>query len=102
MDEHVLYLLLYSIVSSNSKMTAQGSACSPKSLLSSSMRWKNERPRNNEPYKPTEVEHVANILTHGVIYQLIFSHSVNTLSLNKTFWPTFNDITEQMIVSFNS
>ena len=30
------------------------------------MRWKNARPHNNEAYVPTDAEHVANILTHGV------------------------------------
>ena len=28
--------------------------------------WKNERPRNNNAYVPTQKEHLANIVTHGV------------------------------------
>ena len=28
--------------------------------------WKNERPRNNNAYVPTQKEHFANIVTHGV------------------------------------
>jgi len=31
-----------------------------------SRKWKNERPKNNEAYKPTDYEHLANIVTHGV------------------------------------
>ncbi|XP_037074223.1 monocyte to macrophage differentiation factor 2-like isoform X2 [Pollicipes pollicipes] len=30
------------------------------------IKWKNDRVRGNEAYVPTDVEHVANILTHGV------------------------------------
>ena len=30
-------------------------------------RWKNERAKNNNAYVPTMKEHIANILTHGVI-----------------------------------
>jgi len=29
--------------------------------------WKNERPRNNEPYVPTQKEHLGNIVTHGAL-----------------------------------
>jgi len=29
--------------------------------------WKNKRPTNNEAYVPTLIEHIANILTHGVL-----------------------------------
>ena len=32
----------------------------------SSVRWKNPRAKPNEMYRPTTVEHVANIATHGV------------------------------------
>jgi hypothetical protein len=32
----------------------------------SSIQWKNARAKKNEMYKPTPVEHIANILTHGV------------------------------------
>ena len=28
--------------------------------------WKNERPNNNNAYVPTQKEHFANIITHGV------------------------------------
>ncbi|KAF0299236.1 Monocyte to macrophage differentiation factor 2 [Amphibalanus amphitrite] len=30
------------------------------------IKWKNERGRHGEAYKPTDVEHIANIITHGV------------------------------------
>jgi len=30
-------------------------------------RWKNDRPSNNKAYEPTLREHVANIVTHGVL-----------------------------------
>ena len=32
--------------------------------------WKNERAKNNNAYVPTMKEHVANIITHGVITQI--------------------------------
>ena len=28
--------------------------------------WKNDRPKNNNAYVPTDREHLANIITHGV------------------------------------
>ena len=28
--------------------------------------WKNERPKNNNAYVPTQKEHLANVVTHGV------------------------------------
>ena len=33
--------------------------------------WKNERPKNNNAYVPTMREHVANILTHGVMPSIL-------------------------------
>lgn len=30
------------------------------------VKWKNERPKKNEAYRPTRVEHCANIFTHGL------------------------------------
>jgi len=32
-----------------------------------SSEWKNERPKNNNAYVPTQKEHFANIVTHGVL-----------------------------------
>jgi len=32
----------------------------------SSVKWKNARPSSNHAYVPTDIEHVANIVTHGV------------------------------------
>ena len=32
--------------------------------------WKNERAKNNNAYVPTMKEHVANIITHGVIHTI--------------------------------
>ena len=48
--------------------------------------WKNERAKNNNAYVPTMKEHIANILTHGVIviptiylsYLMISSATGNT------------------------
>lgn len=31
-----------------------------------SVKWKNPVARKDEAYKPTQIEHVANIITHGV------------------------------------
>ena len=50
--------------------------------------WKNERAKNNNAYVPTMKEHIANILTHGVIviptiylsYLMISSATGNTSS----------------------
>ena len=50
--------------------------------------WKNDRAKNNNAYVPTMKEHIANILTHGVIviptiylsYLMISSATGNTLS----------------------
>lgn len=32
--------------------------------------WKNDRPKNNTAYVPTDREHLANIVTHGVSPQI--------------------------------
>jgi hypothetical protein len=34
--------------------------------LNSSLKWKNSVAGKNEAYKPTYIEHIANIITHGV------------------------------------
>ena len=34
-------------------------------VLFDRIKWKNERGRGGEAYKPTDVEHLANIVTHG-------------------------------------
>lgn len=31
-----------------------------------SLKWKNGKPKPNEAYCPTEIEHLANIVTHGI------------------------------------
>ena len=36
------------------------------SFFSHRIHWKNDPPAKNEQYKPTSIEHKANILTHGV------------------------------------
>ena len=37
-----------------------------------SIRWKNDPPKGNLAYEPTQVEHIANILTHGVSVLRLF------------------------------
>lgn len=37
-----------------------------------SLKWKNCVAEKNEAYKPTYIEHVANIITHGVCVKLNF------------------------------
>ena len=38
------------------------------------VQWKNPRAKPNEMYRPTTVEHVANIATHGVRDKLCLSN----------------------------
>lgn len=40
-----------------------------------STKWKNERAKGGEAYKPTQIEHIANIITHGiwVVPSIIFT-----------------------------
>jgi len=44
-----------------------------------SVNWKNERAPKNEPYNPTPIEHVANIITHGVLVIPTFWLSKNLI-----------------------
>merc|ERR1711936_957327 len=48
--------------------------------------WKNERPRNNNAYVPTQKEHFANIVTHGVL--VMPSFWLSYLMFNNATGPT--------------
>ena len=45
----------------------------PKKPFTFSIRWKNKPAAPNTAYQPTLVEHVANIITHGVSFHKIVS-----------------------------
>merc|ERR1712130_431407 len=55
---------LKSLVST--KLWLQSNLCQATRALRQS-EWKNERPKNNNAYVPTVREHLANVLTHGVL-----------------------------------
>eukprot|EP00088_Acartia_fossae_P012023 TRINITY_DN1614_c0_g1_i1.p1 TRINITY_DN1614_c0_g1~~TRINITY_DN1614_c0_g1_i1.p1 ORF type:complete len:288 (+),score=8.95 TRINITY_DN1614_c0_g1_i1:92-955(+) len=44
-----------------------------------SVKWKNERAPRNQPYNPAPIEHLANILTHGILVIPTFWLSKNLL-----------------------
>ena len=35
------------------------------------IQWRNDPPPKNQPYRPTYIEHVANVLTHGVSHEIL-------------------------------
>ena len=55
---------LKSLVST--KLWLQSNLCQASRALRQS-EWKNERAKNNNAYVPTVREHLANILTHGIL-----------------------------------
>ena len=55
---------LKSLVST--KLWLQSNLCQATRALRQS-EWKNERPKNNNAYVPTMREHLANVVTHGVL-----------------------------------
>jgi len=53
--------------------------------------WKNCRPTNNEAYVPTLIEHIANILTHGVLVfpiSWLSWHMILSAGSPAQFWAT--------------
>ena len=40
------------------------------SIFNSRIQWKNDPPPKNQAYRPTQIEHLANIITHGVSFTL--------------------------------
>jgi len=50
----------------------------------SSIQWKNSRAKPNEMYRPTQVEHLANIFTHGLFILPMAMYSVHLSLTAKT------------------
>ncbi|CAB4066478.1 MMD [Lepeophtheirus salmonis] len=49
-----------------------------------SIKWKNEKPLDNRAYVPTNVEHIANIITHGFFILPVIWLSHNLISLSSS------------------
>ena len=73
-SRHLISIQLPSASISYIKMlTKKTKIMKSKCLLTKRSAWKNERSPDNKAYVPTNKEHLANILTHGV-RNLLFSH----------------------------
>jgi len=64
-----------------------------------SVKWKNQRAPKHEQYNPTNIEHVANIITHGVLVVPTFWLSFNLIRSAETQQQYFSAIVYGLVLT---